>query len=167
MKMSKDKKEKVEPITEVVEDTISAEIESGVEELQQSIKELDDKYLRLAAEYENFRKRTAAEKTALRGIVVSDTVSQFLNVLDNLERAAAHATGDVKAGLDMTIASFAGALTSLGVSEAGAVGSAFDPATMQAVSGEGDVVDVVLQKGYVMDGKVVRVAMVTVGEKSE
>ena len=156
--MSKKKNEQVS------EEVVSEE--AVIEEVN-PLEELNEKYLRLAAEYENFRKRTAAEKSALRGLVVADTVAQFLNVLDNLERAAAHAEGEVKAGLDMTIASFAGALTGLGVSEAGASGAAFDPATMQAVSGEGDVVDVVLQKGYVMDGRVVRIAMVTVKEKSE
>jgi Molecular chaperone GrpE (heat shock protein) len=156
-------KKKNEPVSEeniseqaAVEGTIPTEVNP--------LDELNEKYLRLAAEYDNFRKRTAAEKSALRGLVVADTVSQFLNVLDNLERAAAHAEGDVKAGLDMTIASFAGALTGLGVTEVGATDAAFDPDTMQAVSGEGDVVDVVLQKGYVMDGRVVRIAMVVVKE---
>ena len=130
----------------------------------------DDRFLRLAAEYDNYRKRTAKEKEALWAQAKADTAVAFLPVYDNLERALKQETADeaYKKGVEMTMMGLKEILTKLGIEEIPALGETFDPALHNAVMhveddtvGENTIVDV-FQAGFRLGGKVIRFAMVKV-----
>ena len=131
--------------------------------------EANDKYLRLAAEYDNFRRRTAKEKENLFADAYEEALAAFLPVLDNLERAAQFADGEsVAKGVAMTLKGIEESLAKLGVSEIEAMGKTFDPVYHNAVLhvedpayGESEIVEV-LQKGYQKGERVLRYAMVKV-----
>ena len=101
----------------------------------QQLKAAEDRYMRLAAEYDNFRKRSARERDALFADVRSDTVVKFLPVYDNLLRAIAMTPeGDPgRKGIEMTLTQFETVLTKLGVTPIEALGQSFDPALHNAV----------------------------------
>ena len=129
-----------------------------------------DQFLRLAAEYDNFRKRTQREKDGIYQDAVADTVKKFLPVYDNLERALHHETADeaYKKGVEMTMTQLKEVLTKLGIEEIPALGEPFDPNLHNAVmhvedegAGENTIVDV-FQTGFKSGDKVVRFAMVKV-----
>ena len=138
-----------------------------IELLRKEIKEKDDKYLRMAAEYDNFRRRSREEKTACYDGAMSDTVSELLPIIDNIERAALYDDqAKVKEGLVMIAKAIEGALSSLGIEEVGHVGEKFDPNLHNAVLhvddesyGENEIVEV-FQKGYKKGNKIIRFAMV-------
>ena len=130
-----------------------------------------DKYLRLAAEYDNYRKRTAKEKESLYTDAKIDTVKALLGVYDNLERGLAQ-YGDEESphrkGLEMVFNQFKESLKKLGVETMDAVGQPFDPEKHNAVMhiedesyGENTVVEV-LQQGFTLGDKVLRFAIVKV-----
>ena len=135
--------------------------------LEAELKEKDDKYLRMAAEYDNFRRRSREEKAAVYADALADTVNELLPIIDNLERAALYDDGEkVKEGLMMTAKSVTAALEKLGIETVGAVGETFDPNLHNAVFhvedeslGEGEIVEV-FQKGYKKGNKIIRFAMV-------
>ena len=143
------------------------ELAARIEELEALIKEKDDKYLRMAAEYDNFRRRSREEKDATYEIALADTVKELLPIIDNLERAALYDDGEkVKEGLVMTAKAAIGAFEKLGVEEFGKVGDVFDPSLHNAVLhiddesyGEGEIVEV-FQKGYKKGKHIIRFAMV-------
>ena len=145
----------------------SAELEK--QKLQQQIAEGEDKYLRLAAEYDNFRKRSAKEREMIYGDAYADALAVFLPVLDNLERAAQFADGEsVAKGVAMILKSVEETLGKLGVTEIEALGKTFDPQYHNAVLhveddsvGESEIVEV-LQKGYQKGDRILRYAMVKV-----
>ena len=129
-----------------------------------------DAHLRLAAEYDNFRKRTVKEKEASYGNGKADAVAKLLPVYDNLERALNQPTEDAayKKGVEMTMNELVKIFTNLGVEIFGAPGDAFDPNIHNAVMhteddsvGENTVVQV-FQKGFKLGDKVIRFAMVQV-----
>ena len=129
-----------------------------------------DAHLRLAAEYDNFRKRTIKEKEASYGNGKADAVAKMLPVYDNLERALNQPTEDAayKKGVEMTMNELVKIFTSLGVEIFGNVGDAFDPNLHNAVMhidseelGENTIAQV-FQKGFKIGDKVVRFAMVQV-----
>ncbi len=129
-----------------------------------------DSYLRLAADYDNFRKRTAKEKEASYGNGKADAVAKLLPVYDNLERALNQETSDAayKKGVEMTMNELVKIFTSLGVEIFGNVGESFDPNLHNAVMhidrdelGE-NTISQVFQKGFKIGDKVVRFAMVQV-----
>ena len=131
---------------------------------------LNDSHLRLAAEYDNFRKRTIKEKEASYGNGKSDAVAKMLPVYDNLERALNQETADAafKKGVEMTMNELVKIFTALGVEIFGTVGDAFDPNLHNAVMhidsdelGE-NTISQVFQKGFKIGEKVVRFAMVQV-----
>ncbi|WP_276857434.1 nucleotide exchange factor GrpE [Intestinimonas timonensis] len=144
-----------------------------LEELEKLRKQMDEKeeqYLRLAAEYDNFRKRSQKEKEGLYQGAKSDAVAAFLPVYDNLERALKQETADeaYKKGVEMTMTGLKEILSKLGVEEIPALGETFDPALHNAVmhvedenAGENTVVDV-FQAGFKLGDKVIRFAMVKV-----
>ena len=142
---------------------------SEIEALKAEIKEKDDKYLRMAAEYDNFRRRSREEKDALYETSLGDTVEALLPIIDNLERAALYDDGEkVKEGLAMTAKAAQGSFEALGVECFGAVGETFDPNLHNAVLhveddayGEGEIVEV-FQKGYKKGKRIIRFAMVKV-----
>lgn len=138
-----------------------------IAELEKEIKEKDDKYLRMAAEYDNFRRRSREEKDATYAAAECDTVSQLLPIIDNLERAALYDDeAKVKEGLVMIAKATAEVMTKLGCEEFGKVGDTFDPNIHNAVMhveddsfGEGEIVEV-FQKGYRKGKHIIRFAMV-------
>lgn len=140
---------------------------------QKEAAEAKDRLLRTAAEYDNFRKRSAREQDAAFNNGVSFAVGQILNILDTLEMAARAETADenYKKGVVMTLDKAAAALSALKVEEIPAEGQPFDPnlhaavgqapATDEAPSGQ---IVQVYQKGYRLDGRVIRHAAVVVAE---
>ena len=150
-----------------VEETAAQEEKSGLDE---ALKAQEDKFLRLAAEYDNYRKRTAKEKEALWTDIKCDTAAAFLPVYDNLERAIKQETADeaYKKGVEMTMNQLKEVFTKLGIMEIPAQGETFDPKFHNAVMhiedenlGE-NVVSQVFQAGFQCGEKVIRFAMVQV-----
>ena len=145
------------------------ELEAKITELQEAVAERDDKYLRLAAEYDNFRRRSQKERENVYSDAYSDAINALLPVLDNLGRAVG--CEDPKAlsdGLALILKSFDEGLQKLGIEEIKAEGETFDPERHYAVLhiedenyGESEVVEV-LQKGYTRGDKVIRYAVVKV-----
>ena len=142
-------------------------LKEEIEALKAEAKEKDDKYLRLAAEYDNFRRRSREEKDATYSSAMADTVTELLPIIDNLERAAAFDDGDkVREGLKMIASTVSASLTKLGVESYGEAGDKFDPNLHNAVMHEEDdsereneITDV-FQKGYKKGNKIIRFAMV-------
>lgn len=140
------------------------------EKLQEALREKEDQYLRLLAEYDNYRKRSQKEKESLYTDIRSETVEKFLPVYDNLERALAQETQDAafKKGVEMTMNQLVSVMEKLGVVSFGAAGEAFDPQLHNAVMHVEDealgenVIAEVFQKGFKVGDKVVRFAMVKV-----
>ena len=138
-----------------------------IESLKAQVKEKEDSRLRMAAEYDNFRRRSREEKDATYEVAMSDTVSEFLAIIDNLERAALYDDeSKVKDGLVMIAKSVESVFTKLGIEEVGKVGEQFDPNLHNAVMhveddsyGENEIVEV-FQKGYKKGGRIIRFAMV-------
>ena len=137
---------------------------------QQALAQEHDSYLRLAAEYDNYRKRSQKEKDNLYTEIRSETVEKFLPVYDNLERALAQETQDAafKKGVEMTMNQLVSVMEKLGVESFGAACDHFDPQLHNAVMhiedeslGE-NVIAEVFQKGFKVGEKVVRFAMVKV-----
>ena len=131
---------------------------------------LNDKYLRLCAEYDNFRKRSQKEKDNLYADIKAETLKQFLPVYDNLVRALDQSTEDeaYRRGVEMIMTQFNTTMERLGVTEIESLGQKFDPAFHNAVmhvedeeKGENEIVEV-FQKGFLMGDKVIRFAMVKV-----
>ena len=143
---------------------------SEFEKAQQALAQEHDSYLRLAAEYDNYRKRSQKEKDNLYTEIRSETVEKFLPVYDNLERALAQETQDAafKKGVEMTMNQLVSVMEKLGVESFGAAGDHFDPQLHNAVMhiedetlGE-NVIAEVFQTGFTMGEQVIRFAMVKV-----
>ena len=129
-----------------------------------------DKYLRLLAEYDNYRKRSTRERENIYSDALTDTVTKFLPVYDNLVRALEQSTADeaYRKGVEMIMTQFNDILTKLGVTPIDALGQKFDPTLHNAVmheedaeKGENEIVPE-LQKGFKLGDKVIRFAMVKV-----
>ena len=147
-----------------------AALEREKEALEKDKAALNDKYLRICAEYDNFRRRSQKEKDGLYGEVKANTVLQFLPVYDNLERALKQGTEDeaYRKGVEMIMTQFANTLEKLGVKKIESLGQTFDPKLHNAVmhvddesQGENVIVDV-FQEGFMLGDKVIRFAMVKV-----
>lgn len=145
-----------------------------VEQMELAVKQLEstkDQFTRLAAEYDNYRKRTAKEKETLYQDAKADTIKEFLAVYDNLERAAGAPGGEEdphKKGLEMIFAQYKELLKKLGVTEIEAQGQTFDPERHAAVMhiddenfGENQVAQV-FQTGFALGDRVIRHAVVQV-----
>ena len=163
----KTKKQKASGKAEGQEKKESAkELREKIAELEAKITEYDDKYLRMAAEYDNFRRRSREEREAAYSAAMADTVAELLPILDNLERAAGFDGDKVAEGLKMISSSVASTLEKLGVEAYGQPGDTFDPNLHNAVMheegdewGEGEIIDV-YQKGYKKGNRIIRFAMV-------
>lgn len=156
--------------------TIKSELEKAKkenDELAARLDEANDKYLRMAAEYENFRKRSQREREAVYDDACFDTVRKLLPTIDNLERAAQYSDPEKLAdGVKMILGGVPETLTSLGIEAFGEAGEEFDPNFHNAVmmvsdpeAKPGSIVNV-LQRGYKRGEKVLRFAMVTVAEEA-
>ena len=150
--------------------TVTKEQMEKMEGLAKLVADVNDKYLRLAAEYDNYRKRTAKEKESIYGDAKADTIKPMLAVYDNLERGIAqYDEADVhRQGLELILRQFVEVLTKLGVTEIEALGQPFDPEKHNAVmhvedeeAGENTIVEV-FQKGFMLGEKVLRFSMVKV-----
>ena len=149
----------------------SEKLKEELEKAQADLAALNDRYLRLRAEYDNFRKRTEREKAAIYDDATSLAVTEILPVADNLERALQLeecSVEDLRKGVEMVQTQLHTSLTKLKITAVGEVGEAFDPNLHNAVShiedetlGE-NVISAVYQKGYKRNEKVVRPAMVQV-----
>lgn len=146
-----------------------AELEKKLADADAAAAEQKDKYLRMAAEYDNFRKRSAKEKEGIYADAYADALKSILPIIDNLERAVGVEGVEALAkGLEMTLKGAAEALEKMGVEAFGAEGDTFDPnmhSAMMMVDDEnhkeGEIVTV-FQKGYKKGDKIIRYAMVTV-----
>ena len=147
-----------------------AALEAEKEALEKEKASLNDKYLRLCAEYDNFRRRSQKEKDSLYGEIRADTVQKFLPVYDNLERALKQGTEDeaYRKGVEMIMTQFTNTLEKLGVKKIESLGRTFDPAFHNAVMhvedeslGENTIAEV-FQDGFMIGEKVIRFAMVKV-----
>ncbi|MBQ9979198.1 MAG: nucleotide exchange factor GrpE [Clostridia bacterium] len=146
-----------------------AELKEAVLAKEKEIAELNDKYLRLYAEYDNFRRRSSKEREGIYFDAKSDTLKNILPILDNMERATAFTEADkVLEGMNLILKSFNESFAKMDVKEIEALGKTFDPNLHYAVMhiddeayGENEVVEV-LQKGYTCGDKVIRYAMVKV-----
>lgn len=161
-KASKEKKGKKKSA-----DKASAELEK----LQKELDETKEQMMRVAAEYANYRSRTAKEKESAFSNAKCTVVGEFITVADNLERAVASEQNDfesLRKGLTMTYDGLTAVLNKLGVEAYGENGDTFDPNLHNAVMhiedaqyGDGEIVDV-FQKGYKINDKIIRPAMVKV-----
>ena len=145
--------------------------QSEVEKLKADMAQLSDVKLRLAAEYDNFRKRSQREKDAIYSDATASTVTSLLPVIDNVERALAAENAsaeDMRKGVEMISTQALQVFEKLGVTSFGAAGDAFDPnihhcvGTVDAEGVESGTIALVLQKGYKLGDKVIRPAMVQV-----
>ena len=160
--------EEVTETPETVEETVEAVQETNPWEEKYNAEH--DAYLRLAADYDNFRKRTVKEKEQSYGNGKADAVEKLLPVYDNLERAMNQPTEDAayKKGVEMTMTQLVAILNGLGVEVFGNVGDAFDPNIHNAVmhtedeNAQENTITQVFQKGFKMGEKIVRFAMVQV-----
>ena len=173
--MAEEEKSTLEDVTEEVTPEATEEPEKDpLEEANEKLAEAEDKYLRLYAEFENYKKRTQKEKDARYADAVIDSVAEMLPVLDNLDRAlAVEVTSEdaksFKEGVEMTKKQMIDSLTKLGVTEITAVGEQFNPNLHNAVMhiddetiGENTVVEEFM-KGYIYKNeRVVRYSMVKV-----
>ena len=169
------KKKQEQPVEETVaEETVetveAAEAAPQVDPWEEKYNAEHDSYLRLAADYDNFRKRTLKEKEQVYGNGKADAVEKLLPVYDNLERALNQETQDAayKKGVEMTMTQLVGILNNLGVEIFGEVGDTFDPNIHNAVMHTEDenaaenTITQVFQKGFKLGEKIVRFAMVQV-----
>ena len=159
-KKAKDEKTEEEAAEETVEVLVS----------EAAMAALNDKYLRVCAEYDNFRKRSQKEKEAIYAEVKGDTLLKFLPVYDNLARALSQSTADeaYRKGVELIMNQFVATMEKLGVSRIESLGQKFDPAFHNAVmhvddeeKGENEIVEV-FQEGFILGEKVIRFAMVKV-----
>lgn len=139
--------------------------------LEAELSEAREHILRVHAEYENYKKRTAREKEELYALAAADVFAKLFGVFDNLERAYACTDFEsLKGGVDMILDSFHASLEACGVREIEALGQEFDPALHNAVlmeereDYESNTVCEVLQKGYVLGERLLRPAMVKVAQ---
>ena len=167
-----------EEVEEIMEDYIETDDLSTIRKLKDENKKLSneldalkDRLVRLTAEYDNYRKRTAKEKEGIYTEACTDVLKEVLPVADNLERALAvdGNVEDLKKGVEMTIKGFLNSLQKLGVEEIDTT-NGFDPNLHQAISvvedenlNSNDVAQV-YQKGYKKGEKVIRYSMVTVAK---
>ena len=167
---SEKKEEKKEKRFGKKKDEERAALEAEKEALEKEKAALNDQYLRICAEYDNYRRRSQKEKDNLYGEIKASTVLQFLPVYDNLERALKQGTEDeaYRKGVEMIMSQFNATLEKLGVKKIESLGQTFDPNKHNAVMhvddeslGENVIVDV-FQEGFTVGDKVIRFAMVKV-----
>lgn len=166
------KKDKTKPEnTEEVKEEAAETVETNEEQLQKALDEKNDQFLRLYAEYDNFRKRSQKEKQDIYSSSRADVIKDLLPILDNFDRAANNTEGsyeDYKKGIDLIFNQFVEVLTKNGVESYGERGETFDPNIHNAVMtvedeelGENQIASV-FSKGYKLGDRIIREAVVTV-----
>ncbi|MBR2715899.1 MAG: nucleotide exchange factor GrpE [Ruminococcus sp.] len=176
--MSKKEKITEEKVEEVVEETSNEttedEVELSVEEkLSEEIKALNEKYMRLYAEYDNYRKRTQSEKVAIYSDATSKAVEEILPIADSVTMALSQFEGkevppEFSKGIELIANQLKGSFDKLSVTPFGAIGDDFDPNIHNAISkiedenlGENKIAQV-YQTGYKLNDRIIRHAMVVV-----
>lgn len=172
--MKKEKQNTEEKENKTAEAVTNEELpveESEIDKLNNELSEEKDKFLRLAAEYDNYRKRSVKEKSDAYASSKADVISDFLPIIDNFERAAANSDADFdayKKGIEMIFTQFMNVFSKYGVEAFGEEGEKFDPAFHNAVMvvedenlGE-NVIAQVFSKGYKLGDKIIREAVVKV-----
>ena len=158
------KENNMEKVDEIIE------LKKNVASMKAEMEEKDERYKRIMAEFENYKKRSAKERETLYESIISEIVSSFLPVLDNLEKAVAAETKDeeYKKGVELMYQQFKDVLGSKGVKEIETVGKTFDPELHEAVSlvvdenlGEKEIKEE-FRKGYMIGNRVIRHSMVIV-----
>lgn len=161
-------------------------LRSEIEKKSQQAKENQDKYVRLYAEFENYKKRVVKDQAEFLKFANERLIKDILPVIDNLDRAVEHAKEpsegskgelqDIKgliAGIELTIKQFKDVLGSLGVEEVKSVGEPFDPSRHEAVSHvetdkyDNNIIINEFQKGYMLNNRILRPAMVSVAKRLE
>ena len=145
------------------------ELEKELEATKAKLAESEDKYLRLAAEYENFRKRSKTEREGIYSEAAADAVKELLPIFDNLNRATEYTNPEkVAEGVALILKSLPDVFAKMKITVYGAAGEQFDPNIHNAVMhiedeayGENEIVDV-FQQGYMLGDKIIRYAMVRV-----
>lgn len=146
------------------------ELKKQIESQKVQLEETEDRLKRVAAEFDNYKKRNIKERDGMYNSLVSDIVSNFLPVIDNLEKAVTAETKDeeYKKGIELVLKQFKDVLNSRGVIEIETIGKTFDPELHEAVSsiqddtkGEKEIVQE-YRKGYKIDDRVIRHSMVVV-----
>ena len=169
--MSEEKNENNEEIKNENVENNSAEIEETKEnDSQAEIDELNDRYKRLFAEFENYKKRNMKERENLRNMLVSDIMLNILPIIDNLEKAISAGTKDTayEEGIKLVLKQLKDVLAYNGVKEIETIGKQFDPELHEAVSHVTDenlgqnVIKEEFRKGYIIGNKVIRHSMVIV-----
>ena len=166
--MSNEEKVELEEVTEEVTEEATEE-KSELEVANEKLAESEDKYLRLAAEYDNFRKRSKAERESIYAEAAADAIKELLPVLDNLERATQYTAPDkVAEGVELILKGLPDVFAKMKITVFGKAGEQFDPNIHNAVMhieddsyGENEIVDV-FQQGYMLGDRVIRYAMVRV-----
>ena len=188
---AEDAKEAAEEPSIASDQTIEIEsLRSEIEKKSQQAKENYDKYVRLYAEFENYKKRMVKDQAEFLKSANERLIKDILPIIDNLERAVEHAKEpsegssegskgelqDVKgliAGIELTIKQFKDVLGSLGVEEVKSVGEPFDPTRHEAVSHvetdkyDNNIIINEFQKGYLLNNRILRPAMVSVAKRLE
>ena len=170
--MSEENKEEVKDVEEKVknEEHHKGKCKEELQKKQEELEELTDRYKRVMAEFENYKKRSRKERENLYGSILGDVVEAVLPVLDNLENAAKVETKDenYKQGVELVLKQFKDVLKSKGVEEIEAIGTTFDPELHEAVSSvqdeskESQEIVQEYRKGYKFGNKVIRHSMVVV-----
>lgn len=157
-------------VQEVDEEVVETEKVCETDSLKQELEETTDRYKRLMAEFDNYKKRSAKERDGLYNSLVADIVTSLLPTLDNLEKAVNAKTEDnaYKQGVEMVLKQFVDTLGNMGVKEIETVGTTFNPEYHEAVSsvedenlGEKEIKEE-FRKGYRIGDKVIRHSMVVV-----
>lgn len=158
------KKEESKKADEIIE------LKKQIESQKVQIDETEDRLKRVAAEFDNYKKRSAKERDSLYNSLIADIVSNFLPIIDNLEKAVEAETKDeeYRKGIELVLKQFKDVLASKGVKEIETVGKTFDPELHEAVSsivdenlGEKEIAQE-YRKGYMIGNKVIRHSMVIV-----
>lgn len=166
-------REEQEPVVETAEEYVKTQTNNELEEKNQKIEELQTRLLRLQADFDNFRRRTAKEQSELASFVTADVVKKFIGVVDSFERAEASMekadnVESMKVGLDMIKRQLTQCLKDLSVEEIEAQGIKFDPVFHEAVMRgnnpelEDETIEAVFEKGYKLHDKVIRHSKVKV-----
>ncbi len=159
-----------EESVEEVEVPNDSDLKTKLDDLQILYDDLDDRYKRMFAEFENYKKRSQKERDGIYGMITGDVVATMLPIMDNLEKAADNRTEDIayQEGVKLVARQFQEALKNLGLEEIETVGQTFNPEFHEAVSHVDDdtkgVQEIVQEyrKGYKIGNKVVRHSMVIV-----
>lgn len=173
--MEEQKDQEATPAEDVSSENTSTDEDSSNNNEEKKDKEQEDsqnQYLRLMADFQNYRKRTEKEKSSIYAYANEKIMEDMLSVLDNFERALEHSSGegDFKEGMEMIFKEMKGVLEKAGLAELSPLGEDFDPNFHNAVMTgsdsnyeSGKVIDV-MQKGYLLNGKLLRAAMVKVND---